>query len=111
MKTAIIINSKEASAINDIMGSYGSNFRIKEINCTTHGITVSGSFDSEANYTLEVEVPVSMVLGLCQIALDHSRAIKGIITTIKGLKETLEYVARNVSRDIRNLMREYEKDE
>lgn len=111
MKTAITISAVEVSALNDLLGTYRSEKRIKEISGSTHGITVSGTFDSERNYTLSAEVPESMILGLCKIAMDHAGAIKGLVKAISGIRDTIEYLARNISRDVRNLMREYEEKE
>ena len=109
MKNIITINAKEVSAINDLLGTYGSEKRVKEICKSSHGITVFGMFTKEGMYVLTVEVP--MLLELCKIAMDHAKPIKGLIKTLSGLKETAEYIARNISRDVRNLMRKYDKDE
>ena len=111
MNSSINVTNKEIAAINDLLGTYGSEKRVKEVAGSRHGITVTGSFDPEHNYVLTAEIPESMVLGLAKIAMDHSKAIKGIVKTINGLIETINYVARNVSRDIKNLMREYEEKE
>ena len=111
MKSSINVTNKEVAAVNDLLGTYRSEKRIKEISGSTHGITVSGTFDSERNYTLSAEVPESMILGLCKIAMDHAGAIKGLVKAISGIRDTIEYLARNISRDVRDLFREYEKDE
>ena len=111
MKSTIVVTNKEVAAVNDLLGTYRSEKRIKEINGSTHGITVSGTFDPEHNYVLTAEIPESMVLGLIQIAMDHAKPIKGLVKAISGIRDTIEYLARNISRDVRNLMREYEKDE
>ena len=109
MKSIITLSAVEVSALNDLLGTYGSEHRIKESCGVTHGISVSGVFLKEGAYVLTVEVP--MLLELCKIAMDHAKPIKGLIKTLSGLKETAEYIARNISRDVRNLMRKYDKDE
>ena len=111
MKTTIAFRNNEIAAINDLLGTYGSEKRIKQVNGSAHGITFSGVFDSEHNYVLSVEVPASMVLGLCQIGINHAKAVKGLVKALSGIKDTIEYLARNISRDVRDLFREYEKDE
>ena len=109
MKTTVIIRANEVAYINDLLGTYGSEKRVKEICKVTHGITVFGMFTKERTYLLTVEVP--MLLGLGKIAMDHAKPIKGLVKTISGIRDTIEYLGRNISRDIRNLMREYEEKE
>lgn len=108
MKTIITINAKEVSAVNDLLGTYGSERRIKEICRVTHGISVSGMFIKEGTYVLTVEIP--MILGICKIAMDHAPAIKGLVKTLDGVIETVNYLSRNISRDLKNLFREYEEE-
>ena len=107
MKFIITLNAVEVSAINDLLGTYGSERRIKEICKSRHGITVFGMFIKEGMYTLTVEVP--MVIELAKIAMDHAKPIKGLVKTISGIRDTIEYLGRNISRDIRNLMKENEE--
>ena len=107
MKTVVIINSKEVSIINDLLGSYRSEKRIKQICKSIHGITISGVFINDGTYAITVEVP--MVFGICKIAMNHAPAIKGLIQAINGIKDTIEYLSRNISRDVKNLLKEYEK--
>ena len=108
MKFIITLNAKEVSAVNDLLGTYGSERRIKEICKTTHGITVFGIFIKEGMYTLTVEVP--MVIELAKIAMDHAAAIKGLVKALSGIKDTIEYLSRNISRDLKNLFKEYEEN-
>ena len=107
MKTVVIINSKEVSIINDLLGSYRSEKRIKQICKSIHGITISGVFINDGTYAITVEVP--MVVGICRIAMNYAPAIKGLIQAINGIKDTIEYLSRNISRDVKNLFKEYEK--
>lgn len=109
MKNIITISAAEVSAINDLLGTYGSEKRVKEICKVTHGITVFGMFTKERTYLLTVEVP--MVIELAKIAMDHAKPIKGLVKTISGIRDTIEYLSRNISRDIRNLLKEYEEKE
>ena len=109
MKNIITLSSIEVSAINDLLGSYRSEKRVKEICKTTHGITVFGMFTKEGMYVLTIEVP--MVFGICKIAMNHAPAIKGLVKALSGIKDTIEYLSRNISRDIKNLFKEYEKNE
>ena len=107
MKTVVIINSKDVSAINDVLGTYGSERRIKQICKSIHGITISGAFINDGGtYALTIEIP--MLFGMCKIAMDHAPAIKGLIQAINGIKDTINYIGRNISRDIKNLFKEYE---
>ena len=107
MKTIVIINSKDVSAINDVLGTYGSERRIKQICKSIHGITISGVFIKDGGaFALTFEIP--MLFELCKIAMDHAPAIKGLIQAINGIKDTINYIGRNISRDIKNLFKEYE---
>ena len=107
MKNVVIINSKEVSIINDLLGSYRSEKRIKQICKSIHGITISGVFINDGTYAITIEVP--MIYGICKIAMNHAPAIKGLIQAINGIKDTIEYLSRNISRDVKNLFKEYEK--
>ena len=109
MKNIITLSSIEVSAINDLLGSYRSEKRVKEICKTTHGITVFGMFTKEGMYVLTIEVP--MLFGLCQIAMDHANAVKGLVKALNGIIDTINYLGKNISRDIKNLFQEYEKNE
>ena len=111
MKSSIIVTNKEVAAVNDLLGTYGSEKRVKEVAGSRHGITVTGSFDPEHNYVLTAEIPESMVLGLIQIGMNHAKAVKGLVKALSGIKDTIEYLARNISRDVRDLFREYEEKE
>ena len=107
MKNTIILRSNEVSAINDVLGTYGSEKRVNQISRVIYGISVSGIFTKERTYVLTIEIP--MLFGLCKILMDHAKPIKGLVKTISGIRDTIEYLGRNISRDIRNLMKEYEK--
>ena len=109
MKNIITINAKEVSAINDLLGTYGSEKRVKEICKSRHGITVFGMFTKEGMYVLTVEVP--MLFGLCKILMDHANAVKGLVKALNGIIDTINYLGKNISRDIKNLFQEYEKKE
>ena len=108
MKNIITINAKEVSAINDLLGTYGSEKRVKEICKSRHGITVFGMFTKDHTCILTVEIP--MLFGLCKIAMDHAHAVKGLVKALSGIKDTIEYLSRNISRDLKNLFKEYEKE-
>ena len=110
MKSTITISAEEVAYINDVLGSYGSEKRVKQIGRVIHGISVSGVYiNNGRTYVLTVEVP--MTLGICKIAMNHAPAIKGLVKALSGIKDTIEYLARNISRDVRDLFREYEKNE
>ena len=111
MKNFVIIHRAEVAAVNDVLGTYGSEKRISEIDVSRYGVKVYGIFDPEGDYLLDVKIEESLVMAICQIAINHAAPIKGIIKAISGLKDTMEYVARNVSRDLKDLFRGYEKDE
>ena len=111
MKTTVIIRANEVSAINDVLGTYGSEKRITEIaKMRGDWMRINGSFDPKGNYILECKVRTAITLGLCQIAMDHARAIKGLVKAISGIKDTIEYLTKNISRDIKHLFREYEEE-
>ena len=107
MKNIITINAKEVSAINDLLGTYGSEKRVKEICKSRHGITVFGMFTKDHTYVLTVEIP--MLFGLCKIAMDHANAVKGLVKALNGIIDTINYLGKNISRDIKNLFQEYEE--
>ena len=108
MKSTITISAREVSIINDLLGSYRSEKRIKQICKSIHGITISGVFINDGTYAITVEVP--MVFGICKIAMNHGPAIKGLVKALSGIKDTIEYLSRNISRDLKNLFKEYEKE-
>ena len=111
MKTVITIRRNEVAALNDTLGTYGSEKRITELSAKRGDwLVINGSFDPKGNYILECKIRTAITIGLAKIAMSHAPAIKGIIKTINGLIETINYVARNVSRDIRNLLNEYEEE-
>ena len=107
MKTTIIFRANEVAYINDVLGSYGSEKRVKQIGRVIHGISVSGVFTKDHTYVLTVDIP--MLFGLCKILMDHGPAIKGLVKALSGIKDTIEYLSRNISRDVKNLFKEYEK--
>ena len=108
MKSTITISAREVSIINDLLGSYRSEKRIKQIGRVIHGISVSGVFTKDHTYVLTVDIP--MLFGLCKIAMNHGPAIKGLVKALSGIKDTIEYLSRNISRDLKNLFKEYEKE-
>ena len=107
MKSTITISAREVSIINDLLGSYRSEKRVKEICITIHGITVFGMFTKDGMYVLTVEVP--MLFGLCKILMDHANAVKGLVKALNGIIDTINYLGKNISRDIKNLFQEYEE--
>ena len=109
MKNIITLSSIEVSAINDLLGSYGSEYRIKQIGRVIHGISVSGVFTKDHTYVFTVEIP--MLFGLCKILMDHANAVKGLVKALNGIIDTINYLGKNISRDIKNLFQEYEKKE
>ena len=109
MKNTIILRSNEVSAINDVLGTYGSEKRVIEITKKCgYWMVLNGSFDPKGNYRIEVKIRTAITLGVCKIAMDHAPAIKGLIQAINGIKDTINYIGRNISRDIKNLFKEYE---
>ena len=108
MKSTITISAREVSIINDLLGSYRSEKRIKQIGRVIHGISVSGVFTKDHTYVFTVDIP--MLFGLCKLLMDHGPAIKGLVNALSGIPATLEYLSRNISRDLKNLFKEYEKE-
>ena len=109
MKSTITISAREVSIINDLLGSYRSEKRIKQIGRVIHGISVSGVFTKDHTYVLTVDIP--MLFGLCKILMDHANAVKGLVKALNGIIDTINYLGKNISRDIKNLFQEYEKKE
>ena len=107
MKNTIILRSNEVSAINDVLGTYGSEKRVNQISRVIYGISVSGIFTKDHTYILTVEIP--MLFGLCKIAMDHAHAVKGLVKALNGIIDTINYLGKNISRDIKNLFQEYEE--
>lgn len=111
MKTTVIIRRNEVAAINDVLGTYGSEKRITEIaKMRGDWMRINGSFDPKGNYILEMKIRTAITLGLCQIAMDHARAIKGLVKALDGIIDTINYLGKNISRDIKNLFKEYEEE-
>ena len=111
MKTVITIRRNEVAAINDTLGTYGSEKRIAEISKSRGDwMVINGSFDPKGNYILKLKVRTAITIGICKIAMDHAPAIKGIVKTLNGIVETVNYLSRNISRDLKNLFREYEEE-
>ena len=108
MKSTITISAREVSIINDLLGSYRSEKRIKQIGRVIHGISVSGVFTKDHTYVLTVDIP--MLFGLCKILMDHANAVKGLVKALNGIIDTINYLGKNISRDIKNLFKEYEKE-
>ena len=112
MKTVITIRRNEVAALNDTLGTYGSEKRITEISAKRgYWLVINGSFDPKGNYILECKIRTAITIGLCKIAMAHAGAIKGIVKTLNGIVETINYLGKNISRDIKNLFREYEEKE
>ena len=109
MKNVITIRRNEVAAINDTLGTYGSEKRITNISAKRGDwLVINGSFDPKGNYILECKIRTAITIGLCQIAMDHAPAIKGLIQAINGIKDTINYIGKNISRDLKNLFKEYE---
>ena len=108
MKNTIILRSNEVSVLNNTLETYGSEKRVIEITKKCGYLVLNGSFDPKGNYRIELKLRSAITLGVCKIAMDHAPAIKGLIQAINGIKDTINYIGRNISRDIKNLFKEYE---
>ena len=108
MKIVVSINAKENSAINDVLGSFGSQIRTKEfiqkgkLDCSIKGIrNPFGGFAAVLN------IPDWVVLGTAKIAIAHKGAIKGLVKTLDGLCEMVDSLVNGIRRDFFKMVEDH----
>ena len=108
MKIVVSINAKENSAINDVLGSFGSQIRTQEfdkdgkLDCSIKGVhTPFGGFAAVLN------IPDWVVLGTAQIAIAHKGAIKGLVKTLDGLCEMVDSLVNGIRRDFFKMVEDH----
>ena len=108
MKIVVSINAKENSAINDVLGSFGSQIRTQEfdkdgkLDCSIKGIrNPFGGFAAVLN------IPDWLVLGSAQILMNNKRAIKGVAKAIDGLCDMMEGLINGLRRDFFQMIEDH----
>ena len=108
MKIVVSINAKENSAINDVLGSFGSKIRTQEfiqkgkLDCSIKGIrNPFGGFAAVLN------IPDWVVLGTAKIAIAHKGAIKGLVKTLDGLCEMVDSLVNGIRRDFFKMVEDH----
>ena len=108
MKIVVSINAKENSAINDVLGSFGSQIRTQEfiqkgkLDCSIKGIR-----NPFGGFAAIVSIPDWVVLGTAQVAMANKAAIKGIAKAIDGLCDMVDDLVYGIRKDFRNLVKEH----
>ena len=108
MKIVVSINAKENSAINDVLGSFGSQIRTQEfiqkgkLDCSIKGIrNPFGGFAAVLN------IPDWVVLGTAKIAIAHKGAIKGLIKAIDGICAMADAVVNGIRKDFTKMVEDH----
>ena len=105
MKIVVSINAKENSAINDVLGSFGSQIRTKEfiqkgkLECTAKGIR-----NPFGGYAGIIEIPDWVVLGTAQVAMANKKAIKGFVSAVDGICQMADALVNNIRRDFKDMI-------
>ena len=108
MKVIVSLNSKENSAINDVMGSFGSQIRTKEftkkgkLECTAKGIR-----NPFGGFAAVIEIPDWVVLGTAQITMTHKAAIQGLIKAIDGICAMADAVVNGIRKDFTKMVEDH----
>ena len=108
MKIVVSINAKENSAINDVLGSFGSQIRAKEfdkdgkLDCSIKGIrNPFGGFAAVLN------IPDWVVLGTAQVVMANKAAIKGLIKAIDGICAMADAVVNGIRKDFTKMVEDH----
>ena len=108
MKIVVSINAKENSAINDVLGSFGTEIRTKEF--TKNGkldATAKGIYNPFGGFAAIVSIPDWVVLGTAKIAIAHKGAIKGLVKTLDGLCEMVDSLVNGIRRDFFKMVEDH----
>ena len=108
MKIVVSINAKENSAINDVLGSFGSQIRTQEfiqkgkLECTAKGIR-----NPFGGFAAIVSIPDWVVLGTAQILMANKKAIKGLIKAIDGICAMADAVVNGIRKDFTKMVEDH----
>ena len=108
MKIVISLNSKENSALNDVLGSFGTEIRTKEF--TKNGkldATAKGIYNPFGGFAAVLNIPDWVVLGTAKIAIAHKGAIKGLVKTLDGLCEMVDSLVNGIRRDFFKMVEDH----
>ena len=108
MKIVISLNSKENSALNDVLGSFGTEIRTKEF--TKNGkldATAKGIYNPFGGFAAVLNIPDWVVLGTAQIAIAHKGAIKGLVKTLDGLCEMVDSLVNGIRKDFTKMVEDH----
>ena len=105
MKIVVSKNANENNAINDVLGSFGSQIRTKEftkngkLECTAKGIR-----NPFGGYAGIIEIPDWVVLGTAQVVMANKAAIKGLIKAIDGICAMADAVVNGIRKDFTKMV-------
>lgn len=110
MKVVISINSKEASAVNDVLGTFGTELRLSEL-----AKSKNGKFDSSmkgvktpfGGFAGIVEIPDWLFLGIAQILMTNKNAIKGFVKAFDGICQMADALVNNIRKDFMNMVEDH----
>lgn len=108
MKFVVSFNSKEQSAINDVLGSFGSELRTAEFTKSgKFGATAKGVYNPFGGFVGIVEIPDWLVLGTSQVLMSNKKAIKGLFKAIDGICEMTEGLIRSLRQDFAKMIEDH----
>ena len=108
MKIVVSINAKENSAINDVLGSFGTEIRTKEfIKNGKLDATAKGIYNPFGGFAAIVSIPDWVVLGTAQVAMANKAAIKGLIKAIDGICTMADAVVNGIRKDFTKMVEDH----
>ena len=108
MKVVISINSKENSALNDVLGSFGSQIRTQEfIQKGKLDATAKGIRNPFGGFAAIISIPDWVVLGTAQVVMANKAAIKGLIKAIDGICAMADAVVNGIRRDFFKMVEDH----
>lgn len=108
MKIVLSLNSKENSALNDILGSFGSEIRTTEF--TKNGkleATAKGVKTPFGGFVGIIEIPDWLILGGAQVLMANKKAIKGLVKAIDGICQMADSLINGLRRDFKNMVEDH----
>ena len=108
MKIVVSINAKENSAINDVLGSFGSQIRTKEfIQKGKLDATAKGIRNPFGGFAAVLNIPDWVVLGTAQVVMANKAAIKGLIKAIDGICAMADAVVNGIRKDFTKMVEDH----
>ena len=105
MKIVVSINAKENSAINDVLGSFGSQIRTKEfIQKGKLDATAKGIRNPFGGFAAVLNIPDWVVLGTAKILMANKKAIKGFVSAVDGICQMADALVNNIRRDFNDMI-------